>query len=118
EAAELDAALEGFDVDLRRLEHRFIEDRCLHRSGDGGVVDVLAGALVSLRRSATREGRQGDGGEQDRYATEFVHDEFLQVMSMDSPVKYLAGMADRVSHPGEIFHRAVHRHYLEKYLAG
>src|SRR5207237_483524 len=63
EAAQLDAALEGLDVDLRRLERRLIEDRGLDGGGDGGVVDVLAGAFVLLGGSAAGQGGEGDGGD-------------------------------------------------------
>src|SRR5579859_5505604 len=57
EAAQLDLALEGLDVDLGGLERGIIEDRCLDLRGDGAVVHVLARALLRGGRGATRHQR-------------------------------------------------------------
>src|SRR5687768_8596481 len=73
EATQLDAALEGFYVDLGGLERGLVEDGGLHLGGDGGVVDVLAGALMLAGRSAACQGCEGDGGEKDGNAAELGH---------------------------------------------
>lgn len=54
-------ALEGFDVDLARLERRVIEYCGLHFGGNGRIVDVLPGAFLCGRGGAPgcRQQRRG-----------------------------------------------------------
>lgn len=49
EAAQLNRALECFDVDFTRLQDRLLENRCLDLGCDDGVVDIL-GRAFRLRR--------------------------------------------------------------------
>ncbi len=46
EAAGLDEALEGLDIDFGRFQGRFVEYRRLDLGCDDGIIDVFAGGLV------------------------------------------------------------------------
>src|SRR5471032_275256 len=72
EAAQLDLALIGFNVDLGNLQRRFVEDGRFHLGGEGGVVDILAGALVGGRFGAA-----DDRGQQQ--CRDYGWDEFITV---------------------------------------
>ena len=74
EAAELDSALEGLDVDFGRLQPRLVEHQGLDLAGDDGVVDVFAGALAGAGgRASLRERRWSDeGGFPDSMRIEWI----------------------------------------------
>src|SRR4029077_3279799 len=64
EAAQLDHALERFDVDLVDLQGGVVEDRRFHLRRDHGVIDVLSGPLARLRRAASPNRSQQQEGEE------------------------------------------------------
>ena len=52
-AAQLNLALEGFNVDLGGAQGRLIQYGRLNLGGDDAVVNILSGSLLFLRRCAT-----------------------------------------------------------------
>ena len=65
ETAELNRALEGFDVDFGRADGGVVEDRGLHLGGDGGVVQVLAGAFLGGCGRAAHKTKDDGGAQQN-----------------------------------------------------
>src|SRR5512143_1471373 len=64
ESAELYHTLESLDVDLCGFQRRLTKDRRLHFPRDGGVVDVLPGALLFCSRSTTQRQRNDKNADQ------------------------------------------------------
>src|SRR5512143_756107 len=66
EAAQLNHALEGFDVDLERFQTRLIENGRLHFGGNDGIVHVFTRPSFRCRRRAphdrNNQKRGKDGG--------------------------------------------------------
>src|SRR3954462_10444790 len=56
ETGELHDALVGVDVDLQPLQARLVEDRGLYSRGDGGVIDIFAGAFLRGGGGAAERG--------------------------------------------------------------
>src|SRR5579862_174044 len=73
EAAQLDDAFEGFDVDFSGFQAGLVEYRRLYLGGDDRIVDVFPGSFVCSRGGAAHNGRHRQGEKKRRNALERFH---------------------------------------------